>query len=123
MPTNAEITNATVEIVRREGDLLVTAWPGRMGLLFPSLEVNGNVTWGDEATNVVFLMGISERMAEAWRCVCRDERLDRALASIMCFYVDGAPIYGLPIGKRLPKGGYKEPHWVPTRLVLRRVAG
>lgn len=35
--------------------------------------------------------------------------------SLLVYLIDGK-VPSMPIAKRLPKGGYKEPHWVPVAM-------
>lgn len=69
--------------------------------------------------NVVLWSGMSIEFASA----LRDERIRDALeiapTPLLVYLADGK-VLNLPIAKRPPRNGYREPHWAPVTLRLRK---
>lgn len=119
------VIDATIDIVEREGDLLVTAWPSRMAGLFPELVADGERWCGVVHTpEVWFLICVSDEVAALWGALMGHPRLCFAPAHPLAYAFEGAPMYNLPAahGDTLARGS-TTPHWAMTRLVLREGQG
>jgi len=67
--------------------------------------------------NVVYWSGISERFAEDINSLLGAGKVFLHPATLLAYLADGE-VLTLPTVKRLPKGGYKKPHWLPACLRL-----
>lgn len=65
--------------------------------------------------NVILWTGMSEVFQHAIRDLLAARRLFFHPAQLLTYLIDGG-LLRLPVAKRLPKGGYKAPHWVPVCL-------
>ena len=85
-------------------------------MLKPHMEVSGDTTICLATdSNVILWAGVSDGFAQVF-----DYMSDRGLvrlqgASLLTYLVDGG-VSNLPLAKRLPKDGYKKPHWLPVVL-------
>jgi hypothetical protein len=65
--------------------------------------------------NVVLWGGVSQPFADALTDLLDAGTIHMHGSHVMVYLVDGAvPV--MPIAKRPPKAGYKEPHWLPVSL-------
>jgi hypothetical protein len=68
---------------------------------------------------LVLWAGVSDRFIDALE-ECKP-LIEPTPTSVLVYWHDGAAL-GLPIAKRPPKNGYKEPHWAPVVWNLRKAA-
>ncbi len=79
----------------------------------------GKVSVGNDATNVVMFVGMSESLADAILRLFAEKRLDVRACDPLVLFIDGCPIPGnIPFARRPPKGGYKHPHFLPVLLAI-----
>ena len=69
--------------------------------------------------NMVLWMGVSQAFVDALADLFEQGRVHYARASLLTYIIDGA-FPTLPVAKRPPKRGYKNPHWLPVCLRLGR---
>lgn len=80
------------------------------------MDVEGDVQiFLDYDHNIVLWAGMSEEFAELIADLQGDPALGVDACSPMAYIMDGKTLT-LPIAKRPPKQGYKEPHWAPLCL-------
>ena len=113
----SEIAEATLRAVKRERSMLITAWPRHMQQEFPNLNINGDYEC-HLIRNIIMLSGVSEEIARAFSLIQTGHILSIDFADPMLFFWEGAPIYKLPIAKRIPEKGYAKPHWLPLQWIL-----
>jgi hypothetical protein len=73
-------------------------------------------TWALEPLpNVILWAGMSEDYLDFFELIRRrlDFRPLDPMTALLVYSCDGGML-SLPIAKRVPKSGYKEPHWVPV---------
>jgi len=75
-----------------------------------------------ESSNIVILRGVSVAAAEVAQALRADPRFEEDprtdMLSVAMYLSDGASPIDLPLVKRIPKDGYKTPHWVPVFVKL-----
>jgi hypothetical protein len=77
---------------------------------------------GDGATglpgNLIFAYGLSDGLIEIVHDAHQAGRLHfhrmRAEEAVLVYGYEGDPIPDLPVAKRVPANGYREPHWLPV---------
>jgi hypothetical protein len=70
--------------------------------------------------NVILWAGVSQEFCDFLDALRATGRLDmRSMGAMEAFLVYSADgkLLRLPFAKRIPKKGYKEPHWAPVYLV------
>jgi hypothetical protein len=72
---------------------------------------------GVEGTNVYLWAGCSELFIDAFS-IARDS-LDGTPTSLLIYLVDGQGL-NWPLAMRVPKKGYKTPHWMPMSFKLKK---
>lgn len=65
--------------------------------------------------NVVLWAGMSESFTDAIEQLRAEKRVWPTPTVWLTYMIDGGSL-SLPIAKRIPKGGYKKPHWLPVCL-------
>lgn len=65
--------------------------------------------------NVIVWSGMSAPLAELVRDLLNRHEIHAHPASALVYFVDGKALT-LPLAKRLPRGGYTTPHWLPVVL-------
>jgi len=65
--------------------------------------------------NVVRWSGLTDETVDGIIKLLNERRILMYPTSPLVYLVDGC-VPNLPIAKRPPKGGYKEPHWIPVVL-------
>lgn len=65
--------------------------------------------------NIVIWGGMSVGFYDAVTGLLREGRMRMESASVLTYLIDGAASR-LPVVKRPPKRGYKDPHWLPVCL-------
>jgi len=80
------------------------------------METRGNVIMLLER-NVVMWAGVSDEFADILDAVRLEQprRVWPHPSSPLVYLIDGG-LLKFPIAKRIPKAGYKEPHWLPMTL-------
>jgi hypothetical protein len=63
--------------------------------------------------NCIWWVGMSEKMIDAIELCQKRKSIEPGYAHYLVYLIDGGMLK-FPIAKRLPKGGYKKPHWVPV---------
>ena len=84
--------------------------------LEPHADVRGDLAIiSNKDPNITIWMGLSTAFVDALAGLLKQGRMHYAPASLLTYMIDGAfPV--LPIAKRPPKRGYKDPHWLPVCL-------
>jgi hypothetical protein len=87
------------------------------GVSFVELERElGNAAKGEFSyecpVNSVWWAGMSREFCEAIRECRKRGNIQPKPVSPLIYYCDGKGLR-YPVGKQPPKGGYKEPHWIP----------
>lgn len=70
------------------------------------------------ATNLVLWNGVSLTFAETIKELSSSGKIEQAPipgAGMFVYGIDGG-LPGLPMAKRVPRGGYRKPHWLPVCL-------
>lgn len=119
---NEQTDYTTLAASGRHADAVV-AYVERMGggvsfvelrdLLTPSIETEGSYELGLASKNVVFWTRMSEAFAEAVSTALRSGRIHQTPTEPLVYLIDGGYL-DMPLVKRPPKRGYKEPHWLPV---------
>lgn len=107
------------EIVRAMADRIAQRVQSGGGVSFVELEqlFNKDEVQGDyflqSPPNCIWWTGVSREFAESvWLCIDRGDIVPTPTSPIV-YFVDGkAP--NLPVAKRPPKRGYKDPRWLPV---------
>jgi hypothetical protein len=84
------------------------------------METHGNWAW-EAKPNLVVWAGMSEPFIDFVNALARTQRTKlRPLGSMeaLLVYSTDGELLRLPIAKRVPAEGYKEPHWVPAIIDL-----
>ena len=77
-------------------------------------EVEGDLTWiHPDDPNIWFWYGVSEEFMDAMLVLQQRGNVQADPASALVYFIDGKAIK-LPLVKRPPKAGYKDPHWLPV---------
>lgn len=63
--------------------------------------------------NIVIWANMSQEWMDIMNSVQADGRIEMGSAHYLAYLCDGGAL-NLPLAKRLPKGGYKTPHWAPV---------
>ena len=83
------------------------------------VEIQDKFGRGDTAIeiegNVILWANLKEEVVSAIIELLNERKLYANPTSVLVYAVDGR-ILKLPIAKRIPKDGYKEPHWLPVVL-------
>jgi hypothetical protein len=77
--------------------------------------LRGDIELSFEAVNGVLWAGMSQAFADALELLRSQGRVHVHGTSPLVYLIDGGMLR-LPVAKRPPKGGYKQPHWVPVCL-------
>ena len=80
--------------------------------------VHGEWAVEPTGTNIILWADMSREFLELVQALQPHTELSDA--SILIYAIDGR-MPRLPLARRLPKGGYKEPHWHPCTLRAKRV--
>jgi hypothetical protein len=75
----------------------------------------GEMAWGIQPKNLVLWHGISDEAARTLQQMLDDGEFHLHDARPLIYMLDGCCLK-LPIARRPPRGGYKEPHWAPAVL-------
>lgn len=74
----------------------------------------------EPAPNVLVWAGVNEQFCDIFEKL-RPHLDIEPCSSVFVYLADGKAL-NLPIAKRPPRGGYKEPHWAPVTLRAKRKA-
>ena len=66
-------------------------------------------------TNLVFFSGLTDKTVDGIIELLKEKRILMYPTSPLIYLVDGC-VCNLPLAKRPPTNGYKEPHWIPVVL-------
>ena len=72
---------------------------------------------GGKSVNIIVWLGMSQQFFDLIR-ECLSEGLIRIVPCPFWIYVIDGKVPSLPVARRVPKGGYKEPHWAPGVMRL-----
>lgn len=91
---------------------------GWQNVTFPDLEKHidgfrGEMEMTMPEQNIVLWSRVSEEGAEALKQLLDEKKIAMRPSHVLCYVHDGAMIK-LPIAKKVPKNGYKKPHWLPV---------
>ena len=81
--------------------------------LAPYMETSGDVELVMGGANLVMWAGMSQGFVDAVLQAERNGRIQWEPASVLVYLIDGA-VPSMPVAKRVPKGGYKAPRWLPV---------
>jgi hypothetical protein len=65
------------------------------------------------APNVVIWAGVSPAFCEAVNIMKTGQRVSMRPSVPLVYFVDGK-VLTYPLARRIPKGGYKSPRWIPA---------
>ena len=65
--------------------------------------------------NIVLWSGLSIELVDAIQSLLDSEQVFLHPVSVLVYMADGAALR-LPLAQRVPPGGYRKPHWLPTCL-------
>ncbi len=108
-----DLRAAVIEYVNAQGSVTFVEL---QNYLSPYIEVRGEAELSLPNLNLVLWAGVSDEFANFVQELWGDPDLVADGCSPMEYLWDGGAL-NLPIAKRPPKQGYKEPHWAP--MVLR----
>lgn len=80
-------------------------------------ETKGDHLMIRERDNVAVGFGLSQEAIDALSSLLRQGRIYGDPVEVMIYMIDGC-MPNMPIAKRAPAGGYKEPHWIPMVICL-----
>jgi hypothetical protein len=77
--------------------------------------------------NIIIDAGLNDDSLSVAKAILDDKRfilhpLTTAMEVLVVYGSDGARMLRLPLVQRPPKGGYRQPHWLPTLVRLGRAA-
>ena len=113
MNKRTEIEHRIVEYLRKHK---AVTFPQLLDDLSPHFATRGGRAI-ELLPNCVVWYGLSDELAAALLTLLREQVIDMDDADPLVYWVDGA-VLGLPLAKRPPTNGYREPHWVPVVLRL-----
>lgn len=76
-----------------------------------ALDCTGTISLESKA-NVVFWGGMSQEFADVLDALMSHPSVEMRTTTPLVYVIDGA-VPRLPIAKRVPKSGYRDPHWLP----------
>ena len=86
----------------------------------PYLETEGDhAICSNLDPNIILFYGLSEGLADAILKVLSGGQVEIAPCSWLIYMIDGR-LPAMPLAKRPPKAGYKNPCWVPVVLRLKK---
>lgn len=88
----------------------------RLAKQFGEDAVRGSWTWYSPIPNVVYWAGMTKTLCRAYEEALRSHRVflwPDELQVPLAYLADGG-VLDMPLCKRVPKNGYKEPHWLPV---------
>jgi hypothetical protein len=65
--------------------------------------------------NLVYWKGLAEPVIDALNLLIRERRIEVKPTDLLIYFLDGGALR-LPIAKRPPRAGYRNPHWLPVVL-------
>lgn len=77
-----------------------------------SIDTKGNLEWGIDDLNLVFWAGMSDEFCDIMAELKDRKTTQMEATNPMTYLIDGAML-SLPLAKRPPRQGYKDPHWAP----------
>lgn len=102
-----------------------TEWVGRRGqvtfveianwLRSQDIDPGGDFSLELSTKNIVFWDGMSKPFTQLVQDALDAGSVELAACSSLIYMFDGAMLQ-LPIAKRPPRAGYKQPHWAPSCL-------
>jgi hypothetical protein len=109
----AEHTESTVEFIRANGSgtslVEIKRHLGQQGM-----ETEGEVAVETGGCKNLFIWaGMSQEFADVLKAILCDRRVLATPTTALVYYCDGEALT-LPVAQKPPKGGYKEPHWLPA---------
>lgn len=69
----------------------------------------------EPSLNIILWTGMSEKLVTAIIQLVHNREIHIHPGSFLAYMIDGGGLR-LPLAKRAPKGGYKEPHWLPVSI-------
>ena len=111
MTTIQELKDTILEVVRTEGDATFSRLEQLEGF------TGGDRIIGDTAKNVIVWGHMTDDAVTAVLELQEEGSIQSRTASFFIYAFDGGGMPSLPIAKKPPANGYKEPHWQPILLV------
>lgn len=114
-------TNSLAEHAEAVIDLIVSHGHGTTFVEISNLlaargmDTDGDLAVGpiDACPNLYAWIGMSRDFVEIMKAVQGDGRVEIHSSSVLTYMFDGRALT-LPIAKKPPKNGYREPHWAPV---------
>ncbi|MGA3189603.1 MAG: hypothetical protein ABSF22_21060 [Bryobacteraceae bacterium] len=100
-----EMAVAILEIVRSRRNVSFAEIVNMIGD-----DARGDVAW-EAAPNIVLWTGMSQSLVHAFEIL--KDKIEPHPTSVLIYLMDGAALR-LPVAKRLPRAGYKQPRWLPV---------
>ncbi len=110
-----DLAGAVLEYVRHHDHVSFAELQGRLAAC---TNTRGDVELqivAEEYGTLIVWSGLAEGLARAVSKLRDEDLLVYVPCSELVYLVDGG-VLTLPVAKRPPKGGYKEPHWLPVVL-------
>ena len=111
MSTIQELKDTILEVVRTEGDATFSRLEQLDGFS------GGDRIIGDEAKNVIVWDRMTDDAVTALMELQEEGSIQSRRTDFFTYVFDGGGMPSLPIAKKPPANGYKEPHWQPILLV------
>jgi hypothetical protein len=112
MKSNVEVLADRIEELVRKRD-----WLSFVELRREIPETDGDMMYGDDRLNLFIGFGLTNEAIDALMLLRSENRVLPVPGSFMSYMVDGG-VAALPIATRIPRRGYKTPHWTPCFLRL-----
>jgi hypothetical protein len=113
--------DALEDYLRSHGD---ASFPLAVGIMCQAMavDVRGDYLVENLTAGIVFDAGLSQEAVELAIALSCDQRFFfhplSEFETLVVYGFDGSRMLALPVAKRLPKGGYKQPHWLPSLVKL-----
>jgi hypothetical protein len=104
-----DLVGAAVEYIRVKD---YVSFPELQRMLSPYIPTEGDLAL-EIQPHLLIWANVSEEFADIMRLLQAGGEVERHPASILTYLADGGMLT-LPVAKRVPNGGYKTDHWIPT---------
>jgi hypothetical protein len=111
MSTIQELKDTILEVVRTEGDATFSRLEQLDGFS------GGDRILGDSTKNVIIWDRMTDEAVTALMELQEEGSIQSRTTNFFIYAYDGGAMPSLPIAKKTPANGYKEPHWQPILLV------
>lgn len=111
LSTIQELKTTILEVVRNEGDATFSRLEQLDGFS------GGDRILGNTAKNVIIWDRMTDHAVTALMELQEEGSIKPRTTNFYVYAYDGGGMPNLPIAKRPPADGYKEPHWQPILLI------